>query len=407
MPARVPRRLPAVLGVVAFGVSCAAQTPEPTEPARAHTSVVQTASAAPPVELAISAPFEPEPNSAVPFRVGRVEVRALAPALFEGARGAPAAARVEAVSYERFRLLATLQVGHSHLSMLDLSADETQLLAVSESEAQLRVYETESRRLVTRVPVAGYDKFGVGEFLFWPVVDPAQRVLFAGLEGIRLLDPTGSVAAVTLAQESGALLKIQGGLVGSIQRDGSGRGSVLTLYDPQGSPEPKLEPLLSVAAPERVEDWVLSADRSELGIVYFPSLEIEWIDLTARQLRWRTIAPEFTNSLDLSPDGTLLAVGGQELRVLSVADPARVAVFAGFDNNIHQVHFAPAGDAVAASSYDGHLRIVSATSADGPLMLRKDLRHTGTANVYAFRFTRDGRRVYSCSGDRTVRIFGL
>ena len=29
------------------------------------------------------------------------------------------------------------------------------------------------------------------------------------------------------------------------------------------------------------------------------------------------------------------------------------------------------------------------------------------ANVYAFRFTRDGRRVYSCSGDRTVRVFGL
>ena len=128
MSARVPRRLPAVLGAVAFCVGCAAQKPEPSLPAPEHTPVVHTASAAPPVELAVSAPREPEPQSAAPFRVGHLEVRTLAPALFDAAHAAPA--RVESVPYERFRLLATLQVGYSHLSMLDLSADETQLLLV-------------------------------------------------------------------------------------------------------------------------------------------------------------------------------------------------------------------------------------------------------------------------------------
>ena len=82
-------------------------------------------------------------------------------------------------------------------------------------------------------------------------------------------------------------------------------------------------------------------------------------------------------------------------------------MFTRFDNNIHQVRFAPAGDAVAASSYDGHLRIMSATADSTELRLIKVLRHAGTANVYAFRFTRDGRRLYSCSGDRSVRLFGL
>lgn len=403
-------RLIAALGAAGFGLGCVAQTPTPTAPAPAHTPVVQApiVSAAPPAQLAVSAPPQlPEPNRATPFVVGRLEVRTLAPALFDGANGALAASRVESVPYERFRLLGTLRVGHSHLSMLDLSADETRLLTVSESEAQLRVYDTESRRLVTRVPVAGYAKFGLGEFLFWPVVDRAQRILFAGAADIRLLDPTGTAAALTLAPESGASLKIQSGLLGSSHGEGAGHGSVLTLYEPEDSPAPRLDPVLSVAASERVEDWVLSADRTELGIVYFPSLEVEWIDLKARRVRWRASAPEFTNSVDLSPDGTLLAVGGKELRVLSVADPGRSAVFAGFDNNIHQVHFAPAGDAVAASSYDGHVRIVNTTAENGTLSLRKDLRHAGTANVYAFRFTRDGRRLYSCSGDRTLRIFGL
>jgi len=405
---RVPRRLLTTLGAVAFGLGCTLQTPEAKQPAPEPAPVVQTASAAPPAQIAVSAPVEvAEPNRAAPFAVGSVEVRTLAPKLFEGAQGTLAAPPGTSVPYERFRLLGTLHVGHSHVSMLDLSPDETRLLAVSEAEARLRVYDTNLRRLVTQVPVAGYDKFGVGEFLFWPAVGQTQRVLFAGAEEIRLLDSTGSTGAVTLAHESGASLKIQSGLVGSTRGEGTGHGSVLTLYEPESSPAPRLTPVLSVAASERVEDWVLSADRSQLGLVYFPSLLVEWIDLKARRVVWRASAPEFTNSMDLSPDGTLLALGGKELRVLSVTDPARSGVFTKFDNNIHQVHFAPGGEAVAASSYDGHVRIVSVASDGGTLALRKVLRHTGTANVYAFRFTRDGRRLYSCSGDRTLRIFGL
>jgi WD40 repeat protein len=151
----------------------------------------------------------------------------------------------------------------------------------------------------------------------------------------------------------------------------------------------------------------MSPDATRLGVLYFPSNQIEWIDLKHRQLLWQASAPEFANSLDLSPDGARLAVGGKALFLFSVDDPTRVAIFSKFDNNIHQVRFSPAGDALAASSYDGHLRIVSATTEGGALALRKDLRHAGTANVYAFRFTRDGRRLYSCSGDRTVRLFGL
>jgi WD40 repeat protein len=336
------------------------------------------------------------------FSVGRLEVKKMAPTLF---RDRAAAAPAAAVPYERFRTLATLEVGHSHLSQLDLSTDERRLLAVSESEAQLRVYDAESRRLLARVPVLGYEKFGSGEFLFWPAPGQTELVLFAGAAGVSLLDPTGSAGALVLTHEGAESLKFQSGLVGTSKRQGSGHASVLTLYEPDDSPA--LVSVLSVAASERVDDWVLSTDRTKLGVIYYPSFEIEWIDLRARKLLWRARASEYAHSLDLSPDGALLAAGGSELRVFSVADPLLVRAFARFDNNIHQVHFAPAGDAVAASSYDGHLRIVGVTNDAAPLTLRKALRHTGTANVYAFRFTRDGRRLYSCSGDRSVRVFGL
>jgi len=361
--------------------------------------------AAPPTSDAAGVSAPPKPaqlTSTMPFVVGRLEVRQLAPPLFDGARAAPP---VEPVPYEQFRLLATLQVGHSHLSMLDLSLDETRLLAVSESEGRLRVYDTESRRLIAQAPVSGFDLFGVGQFLFWPALAPAHRVIFSGVQGFILLDPTGSADPMRLSQDRAGSIKVQSGLVGSIRAEGAAHASVLTLYEPESSLE--LVPLLSVATSEWVEDWVLSPDRTQLGVVYFPSNELEWIDLKSRQVLWRASAPEFANSLDLSPDGTLLAVGGKELRVLSVADPGKVGGFTQFDNNIHQVHFAPAGDAVVASSYDGHLRIVSATTDSAGPVLRKVLRHAGTANVYAFRFTRDGRRLYSCSGDRTLRLFGL
>lgn len=388
-------------------LGCAAQARQPTlpEPARVETHAAEPAEEPRPTAAPNHSASGSEPAQAlemVSFSAGRLEVQKLAPTLFRDTAAAPPAAPV---SYERFRTLATLQVGHSHLSMLDLSADETRLLAVSESEARLRVYDTESRRLVSQVPVLGYERFGSGEFLFWPAPGQTERVLFAGAAGISLLDPTGSAGALVLSDDSAESLKLESGLLGSSKREGRGHSSVLTLYEPQASPA--LVPVLSVVAAERVEDWVLSHDRTQLGVIYYPSFEIEWIDLRARKLVWRASAPEFTSSLDLSPDGSLLAAGGSEVRVLSVADPLLVRTFTRFDNNVHQVHFAPAGDAVAASSYDGHVRIVGVTNDAAPLTLRKALRHTGTANVYAFRFTRDGRRLYSCSGDRTLRIFGL
>lgn len=401
-----------MVAALAVGFGCSTQpalqegahNPAPPEVLPAPAAPLGTAGAVPNA----SEPSEPStPVLAVetaPFIVGRLEVQRLAPALFEAAAAVPS---LPPVPYERFRLLATLHVGHSHLSMLDLSADEARLLAVSESEAQLRVYDTETRRLIVQAPVLGYEKFGIGDFLFWPRPDHRERVLFASAQGLNLIDPTGPADALVLSEDRAALLKVQNGLVGSIStsRSGSAHASVLTLYEPESPPA--LVPVLSVVASERVEDWVLSADRTRLGVVYYPSLAIEWIDLKARQLLWRAKAPEFTNSLDLSPDDTLLAAGGERLQVFSVTDPEQVKSFAQFGNNIHQVRFAPAGDAVAASSYDGHVRIVSVASSSSTLTLQKALRHTGTANVYAFRFTRDGRRLYSCSGDRTLRVFGL
>jgi WD40 repeat protein len=121
---------------------------------------------------------------------------------------------------------------------------------------------------------------------------------------------------------------------------------------------------------------------------------------------WTERAPRYASSLDLSPDGAKLAVGGELVRIYEVAHPERHAEFRSFDNNVHRVRFTPAGDALAASAYDGRIRILDVSTAEPELRLRKLLHHGGTANVYALDFSRDGAWLVSSSGDQTLRFWG-
>ena len=57
------------------------------------------------------------------------------------------------------------------------------------------------------------------------------------------------------------------------------------------------------------------------------------------------------------------------------------------------MRFSPSGDVVAASSYDGRIRLFTPSLERPELPLVQTLRHGGTANVYALAFTRDGDRL--------------
>jgi WD40 repeat protein len=189
-----------------------------------------------------------------------------------------------------------------------------------------------------------------------------------------------------------------------IEADISTQTSVLTIF--KRGEGPKLEEVRRVPLAERLDGWALSADNRFLAATYYPSDTLELVDLHTGESLWKIAAPTYSSSVDISPDMSRVAIGGDRLVVLDRADPTRRAVYEKFGNNIHEVRFSPSGDAIAASSYDGHVRILSADPGAKALKLLADLRHGGTANVYSIVFLNGGDGLLSSSGDETVRVWG-
>ena len=69
--------------------------------------------------------------------------------------------------------------------------------------------------------------------------------------------------------------------------------------------------------------------------------------------------PQFSNSVDISSDDALVAVAGESLLIVEAKDPSSSGRFTEFENNVDTIRFSPSGDAIVATDYDGHARILS------------------------------------------------
>jgi hypothetical protein len=173
----------------------------------------------------------------------------------------------------------------------------------------------------------------------------------------------------------------------------------------------RLKELGMLTFPERVDAWDLSADNRLLATTHYPSGHLVVVDLRTGSELLRVPGPHFGGDVAFSPDGRLVAMGGRGLLLVDLLNPQRRAFRSHFYNNIGHVRFSPSGDAVVASSYDGHLRVFryETVMRDGrtglTLSLAQTLRHEGQANVYAFVFEANGDGIVSVSGDQTVRTF--
>ncbi|HVU03028.1 MAG TPA: hypothetical protein VHE30_14810 [Polyangiaceae bacterium] len=309
--------------------------------------------------------------------------------------------------YESWHEKKRVNVGYGYLSILDLSDDERHALVVSEDEAMLHTYEFPSFQKVATLPVPGYKQFSRGDFLFAPwAASPGSPpdVLFAGERGVFALG--GAVpSALPLSAEPADELRFTDdhAVLGASSAYIPAQQSRLVFYGFRGS---RLEPLVVLDFSERVEEWDLDSEKRRLAVTYYPSNDTEVMDLAARRVLWVSGAPQYSNSVDISPDDTRLAVGGSAVVMHDFSSGQPLGGDANFGNNIHRVRFSPSGDALAVSSYEGKIRIFDAHPQGGHLKLRKLLRHTGTANVYAIRFTKDGSALVSGSGDQTVRVWG-
>jgi len=120
-------------------------------------------------------------------------------------------------------------------------------------------------------------------------------------------------------------------------------------------------------------------------------------------------ATELVRSLAWSPDGSLLAgVGGApssqgEILVWHTTDWTEASRTTSHRDTIYDVAFSPSGDALVTASYDRLIKSWRVNTA-GHLELNRDLKdHIDAA--FAADFTSDGKTVLSASADRTVKAW--
>ncbi len=310
------------------------------------------------------------------------------------------------VSYARFRQRKVIHVGHSHLSIAHFAPDAKSVLAVSESEAALRLYDVASGRLLAKHPVKGYEQFGRGDFEFFGADQPTQ-VLFAHDHGIELIDASSGQHLRQLSEQGAWEITWSDGhdvLLATLAELNT-QTSRLALYT--RTADGGLELALLLACPERIDGMALDAARRRLAMSHYPANEVSLLDLQTGAQIVRVQGPHYARSVALSPDGAQLAVGGSAVWLFGTSTPAhRNALYTRFDNNVHHLQFSPDGTVIAASAYDGRARLLEFVPGQPKLRLVRELRHAGTANVYAAEFSRDGRSLLTSSGDRTLRIWG-
>lgn len=319
-------------------------------------------------------------------------------------------ARLPAADAERYRGLRQqrrIWVGQSHLSEAAFTANEDWIVAKSDNEARVRVYDRRGRLLANHE--LGLARFDSGALSAWPApigeLEPGDQAAFVlgGSSGIglyaaksglyRQLSP---VAVDALRWSPDATLLVARTQVRS-------EGSALLFF--RRGAGAVLEGLRGLAFPGRVEGWDLSRDNRFLSLSLYPQQQVWLVDLHSGDLLAKVAAPNYARDVSLSPDGRWLAVGGQGLLLVDLSNPARRAFYSHFYNNIHCVRFSPAGDVVATSSYDGRIRLFAIDPAGPELRLLQTLRHDGNANVYSIEFSKRGDSLLSASGDQTLRVF--
>ncbi len=311
--------------------------------------------------------------------------------------------------YQTWRQQTSIHVGQSHLGHTSFVEDDRSILVQSSAEGSIRVYDRKTRKLIAKHDLVT----GNPDRAFVLPVEPLRGsgpaatsyFALAGDSGVDLHEVRSGrpVAKLATSQARELLLSADGSIL--MARGTSDKGKdTLSFFERTGPTSLALVGQLSVE--ERLDAWDLSRDNRLLASVHYPSDDLIVRDLHTGRLVARMNAPKYAASVAFSPDGRWVAVGGKGLLLVDLVNPARRAFYSYVYNNINTVRFSPSGDAIAISSYDGHIRLLGYDGSGPTLELLRSLRHSGRANVYRIQFDEEGNSLVSGSGDQTVRVFG-
>lgn len=153
---------------------------------------------------------------------------------------------------------------------------------------------------------------------------------------------------------------------------------------------------------------VLSPDGTMLATGSYDQRVILWDVASGRELRTLTGHNGAIYDLDFSPDGAMLASAGadQTIKLWRVADGERLDTLGQPLKEQFAVRFSPDGQYVVGGGADNRIRVwrlVSRTKPEINPLVHARFAHEGAVTRLAF--TRDGATLVSTADDRTVKLW--
>lgn len=300
-------------------------------------------------------------------------------------------------------LQRTITVGEGYLHEAEFSADEKSVVTLSTQSGHVYHFDLAGKPL-TKVLLPGFAQFDDASFTTMTEITERPQLVVARPTGTTLLDLESGKFDVIESVPPGNGVQHTGrpGLYGISHRKITPQSGTVLFQWVSGEVAAKLH------CDNRPDDWVLTPDGRFLAISYYPANHVEVLDLREGKLVGTMELPQWGSAIAISPDGSLLAMGGEKLRVVRFPGGEVVAEDANYGNNIGEVRFTPQGDLLLASAFDGKARsYVLPKDLDAMTSLPRPqiLAHLGQANVYALGLTKDGRMLVTSSGDKTLKIW--
>jgi len=304
----------------------------------------------------------------------------------------------------RWRLQKSIWVGQGYLYQAEFTPDQKSVVTLSTDNGVLYHYDVASGRLLKSVQLPEFEQFEDAAFAMGREVPGRPQVVVTRPSGTSVLDlesgkfdPLSLVPAGNGIEHSGRF-----GLYGVSFRKTEPQSGSLLLQWITGETAAELK------CDHRPDDWALSTDGTTLALQYYPSNTVEVLDLKNLTQIASVDSPKWGGSVALSPDGTLMALGGEKLVVVSLPDGKVVAEDSDYNNNINDIRFSPQGDLLLVSAYDGKARsyalpadLSTLTALPRPQLLA----HGGSANVYGLGLSSDTKLLVTSSGDKSIKIW--
>ncbi|MEN9578999.1 MAG: hypothetical protein RJA70_2008, partial [Pseudomonadota bacterium] len=270
------------------------------------------------------------------------------------------AAPVANINYAGFRQKQQIRIGKGGLVQSLLSADEKSLLVLSDQDGIARSFALPSGKAGPSYAYPGHEVLTRLSVAWWPT--GSADILVGSDSGVELVSLDARMGPRTLSSERSWELKWDGGgtVLGSVAARIPEQTGVLTFFRAEViADEPQLTVVGKLDCDERIDAWALSPSGQRLLVTHYPSNHVALYDLAARRQLWRVPGPAYAGAVDISPDGTLGAVGGEQVWLFPLLQPEQRGTFTKLGNNVNEVRFFPDSRALAVAAYDGKARLLS------------------------------------------------